>query len=258
MIIFINTIELEMINMDKEKILEELGFCKNEAKIYLTLLELGASTVTKISSKCKINRSNIYDCLNKLIEKGVVSYFMEKDTKLFEAIDPVLLINILKEKEIKLNSIMPELKLYNQFAKKKSEAHIFEGIVAVRNMFNHFLDIGKPRYAYGAPITASKMLGDYFLENHHRRRIEKKIELYLIYNSDAKARIKFLNSLDYTESRYLPKEYDSPVTTSICGNEVVLFLYSDNPLVIQIKNEMVAKAYKRYFDILWNLAHKSL
>jgi len=244
--------------MEKEKIMEELGFSKNEAKTYLALLELGASSVSKISSKCKVNRTNIYDCLNKLIERGVVSYLSEKDTKLFEAADPELLCNILKEKELKLNSIMPELKLHNELAKKRSEAHIFEGIVAIRNMLNHFLDIGKPRYAYGAPLLASKMLGDYFLENYHNRRMKKKLGFQMIYNSDAKDRMKFLNSLKYTEARFLSKEYDSPVTTNICDNEVVIFLYSDNPIVIQLKNEQIAKSYKKYFDLLWSLAHKNL
>ncbi len=244
--------------MEKEKVLGELGFSKNESKVYLALLELGACTVTQISSKTKINRTNIYDCLNKLIEKGAVSYFMEKDSKLFQAGDPEILVNLLKDKEIKLNSIMPQLKLHNELSKKKSEAHIFEGIVAVRNMLNHFLEIGKPRYAYGAPIAASKMLSSHFLENYHRRRVKKKLEFYMIYNSDAKERIKLLNSLDHTEARFLPKEYDSPVTTNICGDEVVLVLYSEDPIVIQIKNEQIAKAYKKYFDLLWKIAQKEL
>ena len=244
--------------MDKVEILEEVGFSKNEAKVYLALLELGSTTVTRISSKSKVNRTNIYDCLTKLIARGLVSYFSEKDTKYFQAADPELLTNILKEKELKLNSILPELKLHNQQAQKKNEAHIFEGIVAIRNMLNHFLDIGKPRYAYGAPLQASIMVGDYFLEAYHKRRIAQKLQLKMIYNSDAKERITFLNSLDYTEARFLLKEYDSPVTTTICGDEVVFFLYSNKPTTIQIRNEQMATAYKKYFDLLWSLARKSL
>lgn len=243
--------------MDKENILEDIGFSRNESKVYLALLELGASTVTEISKKTKVNRTNIYDCLKKMIDKGIVSYFIQKEIKLFEAADPEILSGLLKEKEMKLNSIMPELKLHNQMAIKKSEAHIYEGVVAVRNMFNHFNELGKPRYSYGAPYDVTRILGSYFLEGYHRQRMKKKLQFNMIYNSDAKERIKFLNSMDHTEARFLPKKYDSPVTTSICGNEVVLFLYSDNPLVIQIKNEKIAKAYKNYFDILWNIARKS-
>ncbi|MFT4303797.1 MAG: TrmB family transcriptional regulator [Candidatus Woesearchaeota archaeon] len=241
-------------NINKEEILEELNFSKNEAKVYLCLLENGPSSVTDISTKTKVNRTNIYDCISRLIERGIVSYFKKAETKIFEAADPELLHNILKEKELKLNTIMPELKLKSMMAEKSSEAHIFEGIVAVRNMLNHFLDLNEPRYSYGAPILASKMLGDFFLENYHRRRIQKKLSFQMIYNSDAKKRIDYLNSLELTEARFLKKEYDSPVTTSICGNEVVIFLYGEKPLVIQIKNSQISKAYKKYFDLLWTLA----
>ena len=236
--------------------LKSLGLTQREAEAYLGLYNFKETTATQLAKITKEHRTNIYDCLNRLIEKGVVSYFREKDKKLFEAADPEMLKNILKEKELNLNSILPELKLKNELAVKKSEAHIFEGIVSIRNMLNHFLEAGKTRYAYGSPITASKMLGDYFLESYHRKRLSKKLKLFLIYNSDAKERINHLNSLELTESRFLPKEYDSPVTTNICGDEVVIFLYSKKPLAIQIRNSQIAEAYKKYFDLLWRLAHK--
>ena len=234
------------------KILEDIGFTKNETKVYLALLELGICSVTKISAKSKVNRTNIYDCLNKLLEKGVVSYIMTGDTKLFEAANPQTLLNLLKEKEMRLNSILPELIMKDKLAEKKSSAQIFEGVVALRNMMNHFLDKNEDRFAYGGPNKASQVLSPHFLTNYHNRRVEKKITFNMIYNSDVQERRDFLNRLDYTEARFLPQEFDSPVTTTICGDEVVLFLYADNPLIIQIKNAEIAKAYKRYFDILWD------
>ena len=98
------------------------------------------------------------------------------------------------------------------------------------------------------------MITECFLENYHRRRSQAKIPMKLIYNSDAKERIKWLNKQPYTESRYLPQECDSPVSTTVCGDEVVMTLYDDSPLTIQIKNAKIAQAYKKYFDVLWNLA----
>ena len=59
----------------------------------------------------------------------------------------------------------------------------------------------------------------------------------------------------YTETKYSAPECDSPVSTTVCGDEVVMTLYDDTPLTIQIKNAKIAQAYKRYFDILWNLAN---
>ena len=71
-----------------------------------------------------------------------------------------------------------------------------------------------------------------------------------------KERIGWLNSLNLTEARYLPKEYNSPVSTNICGDEVVFILWKKNPLVIQIVNEELAEPYRKYFEVLWGIAEK--
>ncbi len=241
---------------EKEKILEELGLSKNETKVYLALLELGLSSLKDITSKSGVHRTNVYDSLNRLFKKGLASHVTKDNKTAYEASNPEDLMTLLKEKESKLKEILPQLRLSNELAPSKGEAHIYEGIVAVRNVFYHFLDMKKPRYVYGVPKIASEMLGDFFLKRHHDTRKKLKLEMKHIYNSDAKTRIDLLNKLPYTESRYLPKEYDSPVATSICGDEVVLILYTKKPLVIQIKNEQIAKSYKKYFDLLWGIAKR--
>ena len=72
-----------------------------------------------------------------------------------------------------------------------------------------------------------------------------------IYNHSAKTRIKFLNEMKLTEARYLPESYDSQVSTTICGDMVMLTVWVKPVMVIQIKNKSVAEAYKGYFKLLW-------
>ena len=55
------------------KILEETGFSKREAKIYLKLLELGATTSGPLIDKTDVPSSKIYEVLNRLEEKGLVA-----------------------------------------------------------------------------------------------------------------------------------------------------------------------------------------
>ena len=54
--------------MDK-RILERAGLSKGEVEIYLALLKLGASLVSKIAQETGLHRTNIYDTLEKLKEK---------------------------------------------------------------------------------------------------------------------------------------------------------------------------------------------
>ena len=79
-----------------------------------------------------------------------------------------------------------------------------------------------------------------------------------IYNQSAKRRMKYLNKLDFTEARYLPSNYDTTLTTLICG-DIVLLNFWDEPIsTITITNQSIADAYKKYFDIIWEEAKINL
>ncbi|MBW3017352.1 hypothetical protein KY316_03180, partial [Candidatus Woesearchaeota archaeon] len=134
MAIFLNNETNQVISMEEvnEKVLEDLGLSKNEAKVYLSLIHLGSSTAGAISKNNKVPRPNVYDALERLKEKGLAAETTKDNKKYFSACDAKNLMNILKEKEMKLNSILPSLMLNQQLA-KDSEARIFKGAKAVRN-----------------------------------------------------------------------------------------------------------------------------
>ena len=60
--------------------LSGIGFSPSEIKIYLHLLRTGSSYANKISSETKINRTNVYEALDRLISKGVVSFITKNKT----------------------------------------------------------------------------------------------------------------------------------------------------------------------------------
>ena len=82
-----------------EDILSEIGFTKSEIALYFALLELGSSTTGPIIKKSKIASGKAYLILNKLIEKGIVTYYIKEGVKHFQAKDPERLLDYIKEKE---------------------------------------------------------------------------------------------------------------------------------------------------------------
>ena len=64
--------------------LTKLGLTLNEAKVYFALLELGSTNAGEIIKKTKLHRNIVYDKLDKLIEKGLVSFVTIKNIKQFE------------------------------------------------------------------------------------------------------------------------------------------------------------------------------
>ena len=94
------------------------------------------------------------------------------------------------------------------------------------------------------------------LSHFHGKRIPLKIPMKHIYNHNAQERIAYLNTLAFTEARYLPAKFDSQVSTTVCGDEVVLSVWISPPILIRIKDKRIADSYKKYFDLLWNAAEK--
>ena len=86
--------------------------------------------------------------------------------------------------------------------------------------------------------------------------IKRKMVMKHIYDEDATKRIQQLNKMHYTHARYLPKMKDSPVSTNICGDEIVFILWSESPYLIKIKNKEIASSYKNYFELLWKMSKK--
>lgn len=235
--------------------LTSIGFSKNEAKVYASLIRLGPSTAGAIATKSNVHRTNVYDTLERLAEKGIITYIYKGNKKLFEAVKPTQILEILKDQERKFESILPQLLLDYKLSKERSAAHIFEGIAGIRSITEDILKENKPVYTFGVPRDATEKMKS-FVTVYHKKRIEKKIWQTHIYDADAKDRIKYLNSLAYTRAAYIPNEQESPATTTIYGNKVTFFIWSDPPLGILIESERIAKQYEGYFEILWKIARK--
>lgn len=234
-----------------EPILEDLGLNKNEARVYLALNELGTSTVHNIANKSGVHRTNVYDSLKKLIGRGLVSFMVREKVNYYETTPPENLLNMLKHKETELKRIMPQLKLREKMAQHEGQTFILKGAQAFLSAMNNLLESGDTVKIYGAPPPEN-------MKPHvglfHQDRIQKKIPIQVIYDFNDKERIKFARKMPLTEVKFCFQQFKSPVTNLVCGDKVLLALWTKSPYVIQINNREIAEAYKNYFDMLWSIS----
>ena len=241
-----------LIRMNQD-VLKGVGLTEIEGKIYSSLLELGSANATEISHKSGIHRTNIYDSLNRLIEKGLVAYIEKNNKKIFEAANPEKLRDIIKEEEEELERALPDfLSIYNS-EKKRNDVKILEGKQGLKTIFEDFVRVGEDVLMYGVPSKSVEIL-KYFLPHYHKERIKKKMSTKAIFNHDAKDRMSIINDMKYAKARYLPGKYKSPASTNIYGNKISIILWSENPLIIQIESKEIADAYRNYFDLMWQSA----
>src|SRR3989344_1268060 len=98
------------------RLLEDIVLTKSEVSVYLALLDLGSSSTGKIVDKSQVSSSKIYEILDRLMQKGLVSFVIKEGVKHFEAAPPDRILDYAeeKEKEMKqqkegLKSLIPEL-----------------------------------------------------------------------------------------------------------------------------------------------------
>ncbi len=240
--------------MRKEALIK-IGFSRNEASIYLALLELGPSLVSKIVNKTSINRTHIYDLLKKLIDKGLVSYVIKNNRKYFYAAEPTRILRYLDEKEEEIidkrrtiEKILPELERIQPIIKEES-VEVYEGKEGLKTILEDIIKTKRDILTYGSEGNFSKILRFYF--KHYLRKLEKSgIRMKVIFNYDD---TKKPFNWKFANARYIPKRYRAPTETTIYGDKVAIFILTEEPKAILIKSNTISGSYKKYFSILWRI-----
>jgi len=183
-----------------------------------------------------------------LIKKGLIGYIKNNNKKSFEAVDPEKLVNYVKEKENSVLEIVLKLKELQNKVKQTQETTFFKGKYGLRTIFEDQLS-SKEVLILGASKVAVKLM-PYYIHWYTKRRIEKKIKLKIITTNDQN-----IKKVKLSEIRYLPEKYSNPSAINVYGDKVAIILWSEkNPIAILIKNNEIADSYRKYFEIMWNIA----
>lgn len=240
--------------------LSKAGLSGGEIKVYNTLLDLGLSPISKIHEKTGIERRNIYDILNKLIERGLVTYIIENKKRFFQVSHPSKIIRYLDEKELNIKKTKKEIEklipsVVKKFELKKPNinAEIYRGIEGVKAVWEDMLNY-KENYWIGSGRYIPKAFPNFFM-NWNRRRIKLKVKWFNICRHELKKELKPLQ-LEYV--RFLPKEFSgNPAVICIYGNKVVNFILGKEFFAFVIESNELAENYRRYHKYLWDNVAKS-
>ncbi len=227
--------------------LQHIGLTNTEAKIYLELLEQGKAQAGVLARKTGIHRRSIYDALDRLIEKGLVSYIVENDKRFYLPTNPRRVQEMIEDQKKAISNIMPQLLARFEEQKEKQETIFYRGKEGVKTIFEDQISDGKDVYILGASHHAKELLR-FYIPHYTNKRIRKKIRLHALY-----AGVRHDTPVPLASVRYLPESFASPVSTNIYGNKVAIILWLYDPVAIVIKQKEVADTYRKYFEVLWKM-----
>ncbi len=237
------------------EILKGAGLSDNESLVYFTLLSLGSSSVLNISRASGIKRTTVYSTLESLKQKGLVSIEMRGLKSFFVAENPEKLESVLEERKNKFKSALGEFSsLYNL---KGGESFIkyYEGIEAVKNIYENLLKDIRPHEDYLVVGDQSHWMNldpDYF-QKFIEKRAKLNINIRLLFTDSDIARKHKKFEKNYNEKiKILPKNTKLKTNLVITPQRVVVHQLTEPIMAIVIENKSIIQMHKELFEIIWN------
>ncbi|MBM3233606.1 hypothetical protein FJZ19_00760 [Candidatus Pacearchaeota archaeon] len=235
-----------------EETLQEVGLNRRESICYIALLELGSSKVGNILKKTGIPSSKIYEILDKLIKRGLVSHIIKRNVKYYQASNPKVLISYIEEKKKKVEEIVPELILKQKLSKKQS-AELYEGQKAIFSLLTNLIKDARPKELYlvfSINEENKNEQANLFFRNITLRRKEKRLDVRLLRN------IKYYKKEKHTKTKVRHTNFSLPQGITIFRNYIILLTWTDYPIAIKIESDIVSNQMRDFFLDLWKIARR--
>ena len=238
--------------------LEAIGLTKSEALTYLALLRTGFSSTGPLVKEANISSGKIYEILDKLIEKGLISSSLKNNVKYFQAAHPEKIKDYVErkkkefeEQEKEAEKLIPQLNIIAPTTSEEGHTLVYEGFEGVKTAIFETLEKEQDKEWLALGVSTKRSTQWNNLWKHwHKERIKRKIDCKMILADKDSMK-------EYQKTKLLQEKLlgsISPTPLGIFGNTVMIYDW-DQPSVIVIHNKKVAQSFTSFFNSLWKLAH---
>ncbi|HWQ60211.1 MAG TPA: helix-turn-helix domain-containing protein [Candidatus Fimivivens sp.] len=235
--------------------LEELNLSPNEAKVYLALVETGLTSAGEIIKKTGFHRSVVYETLDKLMERKLITRLTKQHIAHFQALEPDRLLQNIHRQEAIAKDLIGDLK---KLAKMdQSEITVYEGAESYRRFWLESMERmpkGSTDYVAGSIGKEwYEIMGDKALKRYFKIAQERDIRWKMIVFDKDDYEKTFLDNYPgfHWQTRFIDRPFSKEGNFNVFGMESVILHSATEPLIIEIKNGSLVKIFQNLFDILW-------
>jgi sugar-specific transcriptional regulator TrmB len=247
------------------KLFKEIGLSENTHRVYLNLLENGATSARMLSEHLNIPRPTIYDSLNILKQKGLVIEKKESSKKIFQVDDiknlPRLIknkIESLEQEKNDLDLILPEL--LNKTSSIEPKIKFYSGIEGVKQVMNDMLWYRNiETYTMWSISDILDFLGENFTKELNKQRIRQSIYTKAIWPYNKKVDIRKHPYLGvgekfYREIRIAPKKISWNMSYWVYADKVAFISSKKETFGFVIHSRDFAELIKTQFKMIWEIS----
>ena len=241
--------------------LKKLGLVENEIKIYIALLKTGSLTAYEISRETNIYRAHVYDNLERLMGRGLVTHVYRGSKKYFQATSPEKIKHCLEEKkkalesqEKEIDKILPELFAVQKEPKEDTKVEVFKGREGLKYFLKDIIKTKKEVLVTGIDDEKYEKEFPIFMKQYFRDLKTNKIKERIITLKKPGIFLFEKSTVPTTEYRFLEEKQFNPTNTFIYGSKIVIVSWGTPVTAVMIENSQVAETYRNHFEYLWNVA----
>lgn len=242
--------------------LKELGLSDGQVRVYTAVLELGIATLKKIQEKTGIERRNIYDILNKLIEHGLISYTIEKGKHTYQCTHPNKILDEIENKEKVLSELknqIPHVKDLFNLSKPEIRAEVYRGNEAIKSLLNEVVEHKESYWLGGNNFNQRKEVSEslvLWFQKWMKKRAEKKHMMYDLIQYGTILEGLHLNDFEkqkkaYLKVQQLPKDLRMPMVAVVFGNKVAQILWRQQSFAFVLESAEIKESFMKYFQYFW-------
>ncbi len=241
--------------MEKEEVLKNLGLTDKEAKTYVSILELGSSTIKPIADKAGIKRTSIYNFIDRLVELGLVSQSKVHNRMHYQALTPQRLVQLEQQRLSSIEQALPEFLGMFNVPLNKPRIEYYEGPEQIKNIVKEELRCSKEALYIWTGKDILEMIGGVkVMSEIDRQRIQKGIFIKTVRFRDkdipypySAHGTKFLRQL-----RFAPKDINIPMAIGIYDTgKVGFFGTKQEGFGILITSKELQQSMTVFHQLLW-------
>src|SRR3989344_1350109 len=246
-----------------ESNLKFLGLSEKEAKVYVSVLELGASPVLQISQKSGINRPTTYVEIEALIRMGLMSSYIKGKKRYFVAEPPERLgelINLkraeIRDQQDRLADIMPDLELLFNTANERPIVRFYEGREGIKAINSDiFKRGGKEVLTFYSSDFYEEFFGEGERAELRKLRERKGITARSLYTR--KSGVYDSPPPKGISDRFIPEDrFPFFAGIDIYDNKMAIHSLKGKIVGAIIESNYVADTMRSIFELAWEAAEK--
>jgi len=238
--------------------LTSFGFTPTEARIYVYLLEKGVETGgSKIALGTKTHRQYVYLALPQLIQNGLVEEIPHGKQSKYRARPPQAIEILGRKKAIEASDLAKELNLISNIGNEQ-EFEVVQGVQAIqqyeRNLVARADETWECHIIGGATTGYSEVMGE-TLDEHLDEMREKELSVKYLGSDDERPFYEqYVGTFKNQEYRFLAKLPKGVTHLVVRQDSVSFYTFLNPPLMYVVKSPVIAKNYKDFFMMLWEMA----